>query len=388
MKATVVSIKGSRAAVLAHDGTFNEIKNHDYSIGQILDYKTQNPNIVNFASVHSAKIAAAAAAVLLITGTVSANTYAYSTVTLDVNPSLRYELNVFDRVIGFDSYNTDGKEIVSDIRSEVLGKKIDNALGITLDALDESDYISEDTPVVVTVSSHGRKDDTLKQKAVEEMNDWNEKNLPDNKSISGNAVIITKDELKDAKEKNESPGRSILNVIKDQNIENMYEEPQPSENDMIVPEEYGSRKPQDADDHSQPEQENRDMQEPEDLDRKSPDDQRSEPPGDQGSKLPSDQGAQPPSDQGSQPPSDQGAQPPSDQGSQPPSDQGAQPPSDQGSQPPSDQGAQPPSDHGSTPPSDQGTQDPGGQEPQAPPAEGSQDPGNPGGPDPGGRPPM
>ena len=380
MKATVVSIEGSRAAVLAHDGTFNEIKNHDYSIGQILDYKAQTPNIVNFASVHSKKIAAAAAAVMLTTGTVSANTYAYSTVTLDVNPSLRYELNVFDRVIGFDSFNTDGEEIVSDIRSDVLGKKIDNALEITLDALDESDYITEDTPVVVTVSSHGRKDDALKKKAMEEMNDWNEKNKPDNKSISGNTVIVTKDELKDAKEKNESPGRPILNEIKDQGIENGYGEPPVPETDTNEGERSDSQNPQSADDHSQPEPVNKDIREPEDRGQKPRDDQKSEPPADQGSQPSPDQGSEPPSDQGLQPPSDQGSQPPADQGSQPPSDQGLQPPSDQGSEPPPDQGSEPPSDQGSEPPADQGS------EPPSDP--GSQPPSDPGGPDPGSRPPM
>ncbi len=246
MKAMVVSIKGKRAAVLAHDGTFNEIKNRNYKIGQILDYKLPDLSIINFTTKHSSKIAAAAAAVLLVTGTLSANTYAYSTVTLDVNPSLRYGLNIFDRVVELDSYNNDGEEIADLIRKEIMGKKIDTALDITFDALEDADYIEEDTPVVVTVASHMGKEEKLKDRTLDEVNSWNEKkHSGNNSSISANMMVITGDELKAADERDDSPGRIMLDQIKEMHNEEVG--PSGAENIPPVQEE-------DSPDHKQPSQ--------------------------------------------------------------------------------------------------------------------------------------
>jgi len=219
MKAMVMSIKDGKAAVLAHDGTFNEIKDRGYSVGQIMDYKAPSASIIRFASAKASQIAAAAAAVLIISTAITATTYGYSTVTLDVNPSLRYDLNVFDRVVDLDSYNEDGEEIVEKIRSGVMGKELEQALDITLDALDDSDYIKEDTPVVLTVASHMHRDERLKQKADAEMKEWNLKEHPsdggsERKSVSPNTIIITRDQLKASDKKQESPGRPVLNEIK------------------------------------------------------------------------------------------------------------------------------------------------------------------------------
>ena len=219
MKAMVMSIKDGKAAVLAHDGTFNEIKDRGYSVGQIMDYKAPVFSITDFVSAKASRIAAAAAVLLLVSTAITATTYGYSTVTLDVNPSLRYDLNVFDRVVDLDSYNEDGEEIVQRIRSGVMGKELGPALDITLDALDDAEYIREDTPVVLTVASHMHRDERLKEKADSRMNDWKLRPHPsddgsEKKSISPNTIIITRDELKASDKKHESPGRPVLNELK------------------------------------------------------------------------------------------------------------------------------------------------------------------------------
>ncbi len=219
MKAMVMSVKDGRAAILAKDGTFISIRDNNYSIGQILDYEAPGSRLIRLASKHTSKLTVAAAAILLITAGISANVLSFSTVTLDVNPSLKYGLNAFDKVVSFDSFNDDGEELVSEIRSSVMGQDIDTALDVTLDALDAAEYIGRDTPVVVTVSSRVGKNEKLRERTLKEMNDWNDRlgsnNSPEtSKSISANALIITSSQLKEAESRNESPGRELLNEIK------------------------------------------------------------------------------------------------------------------------------------------------------------------------------
>ena len=210
-----MSIKGDRAAILAADGTFNTIKNENYTIGQSIEYKAQlrsGAKLIDFVSARAVKFTAAAAAAVLVAGTFTANTYAYSTVTLDVNPSLRYELNVFDRVLKFDSYNEDGEEIVAMVTDQVVGQKLDTAIEATLNALDEAEYIGEETPVVMTVDSHLSKTQALEKRTKLEMDSWNEERAgrPEKKSIDGESVVVTKELKTKARDNHVSPGRMVL----------------------------------------------------------------------------------------------------------------------------------------------------------------------------------
>lgn len=210
-----MSIKGDRAAILAADGTFNNVKNDNYAIGQSIEYQAQEKTgakVISFVSKRAMRFTAAAAAAVIVAGTFTANTYAYSTVTLDVNPSLRYELNVFDRVVKFDSYNEDGEEIVEKVSAEVVGKKIDTAIEATLNALDEEEYIGEETPVVVTVDSHFSRTDALERRTKKDLDSWNEERAggKDKKSIDGQSVVVTKELREKAREGRISPGRVVL----------------------------------------------------------------------------------------------------------------------------------------------------------------------------------
>ena len=116
-----MSLRNGRAAVLSQDGTFNDIKDDNYSVGQTIEYKPEGSRRILSLSTRAVRaIAASVALVILAAGTFTANTYAYSTVTLDINPSLRYELNYFDRVLRFDAFNKDGEDIVNMISVEVV----------------------------------------------------------------------------------------------------------------------------------------------------------------------------------------------------------------------------------------------------------------------------
>ncbi len=213
MKAVVVSLRNGRAAVLSQDGTFNDIKDDNYSVGQTIEYKPEGSRRILSLSTRAVRaIAASVALVILAAGTFTANTYAYSTVTLDINPSLRYELNYFDRVLRFDAFNNDGEDIVNMISVEVVGKKIDAAIDSTLDALDEENYIGESTPVVMTVDSHFFRTERLKERAGRKMEAWNGRKAEkhENKRIEGESLIVTDELRKKARDKEISPGRVIM----------------------------------------------------------------------------------------------------------------------------------------------------------------------------------
>ena len=106
MKAVIVEIKNDFAAILSDDGRILKVRNNNYAIGQVIE---MNQNKL-FKTRKFAAIAASAAAFILLCGT-SAWAYMtpYSYVSLDVNPSIEYSLNRFDRVLDVTAVNDDGE---------------------------------------------------------------------------------------------------------------------------------------------------------------------------------------------------------------------------------------------------------------------------------------
>lgn len=96
MKACVVEMKGTFAAVLSDDGCIRKVKNRNYAIGQVIEMGNRT---IHF-SVKTAALAACVAVVVLLS---SVTAWAYCTpydyVSLDVNPSIEFSVNRFDRVI-------------------------------------------------------------------------------------------------------------------------------------------------------------------------------------------------------------------------------------------------------------------------------------------------
>ncbi len=104
-------------------------------------------------------IAAACAACVLGSAVVGA--YAYFTpvsyVSLDVNPSIEYSLNTFDRVLSVKGVNDDGKIVLEKIElTSLKNKAIDQAVRETISAIAEQGYFLKDTEggVVIAVSGN------------------------------------------------------------------------------------------------------------------------------------------------------------------------------------------------------------------------------------------
>lgn len=148
MKAVIVEIKDSVAAVLSEDGIVSKIRNKNYSIGQEIIIKNNSKYI---------KLAASAAAVLMLFVTPAwAYLTPYSYVSLDINPSFEFSVNRFDRVLEVRAVNGDGEKVVENIGvSELKNKEINEAVKHVLVELKEQGYIieGEEGGVIIAASS-------------------------------------------------------------------------------------------------------------------------------------------------------------------------------------------------------------------------------------------
>lgn len=190
MKAVIVEIKDSVAAVLSEDGRVSKIRNKNYAIGQEIILKNNNKYI---------KLAASAAAALTLLVTPAwAYLTPYSYVSLDINPSFEFSINRFDRVLEVRAVNDDGEKVVENISiAELKNKEIKEAVKNVLVELKDQGYIihGQEGGVVVAASSKNQeKTDklaaSLKTTIEEEVifKADKDKQIKDNKEITENEI--------------------------------------------------------------------------------------------------------------------------------------------------------------------------------------------------------
>jgi hypothetical protein len=171
MKAVVVEIRSNKAAVLSDNGCVVTVKNNGYEIGQVIQMIDSKKKFTKKIAVFAAS---AAAFVLVGTGT-WAYASPYSYVSMDVNPSIEYTVNRFDRVLSIKAINDDGEEILQAINLDDLeNKTIEDAILKTVDQITTAGYFNTTTDggiVITTASENTDKADELAtdlQQAVEE----------------------------------------------------------------------------------------------------------------------------------------------------------------------------------------------------------------------------
>ena len=147
MKAVIVDLKDSNAVILRDDGRFEKIKNKNYSIGQEITLQSQ---MLHFPK--QAVVAASAALVIATCGGIGTYTWSnpISYVSLDINPSIAYSLNEFNRVIAVNGMNEEGAAVVDAIGDSLKNTNITTALTITVEQLSNDAYIdAEDTNYMI-----------------------------------------------------------------------------------------------------------------------------------------------------------------------------------------------------------------------------------------------
>lgn len=154
MKAVVLETKKNRAAVLSDDGIIAEIRNKGYAAGQSIEMEELSMIKINRRWTKTVA-GLAASLVILIGGGTLAYTTPVAHVSVDVNPSIMYSVNAFDRVIAVEMSNTDADVILDTIGWN--GEKLSVVIEKTIDALKDKNYLLDknwyETGLLIGVNS-------------------------------------------------------------------------------------------------------------------------------------------------------------------------------------------------------------------------------------------
>lgn len=208
MKAVVVEIKDNKAAVLSDDGRVIAISNNAYVVGQVIELKHSHLSLIRKLAVYGA--AASAVVVLSLGSWAYASPYTY--VSVDVNPSIEYSVNRFDRVLSIRGVNDDGEEIIEKIDfKELKFQTIEKAVLATVDQITAAGYFTDDMEggiVITTASEDDAKAEDLAaslQQAVED------EVVHNDEDVIVEASSIALERVEEAKQLGVTPGK--LNLV-------------------------------------------------------------------------------------------------------------------------------------------------------------------------------
>jgi hypothetical protein len=219
MKSVIVDIKDGFAAVLSDDGCVEKIKDKNYTIGQVIDLKKRKGNI----SKRLAIIASTAAAFVMLCGAgIWATTSPYSYVSLDVNPSIEFTLNRFDRVLSVSAVNDDGEDILKEIQlDEMKYEKIDEALTKTIDAISKDGYFEDEIEGGIVIATSG-EDEQKSEELAEKLEEDAKKAVEENEDeVAVESISVGLERVQEARLLNVTPGK--LNLV--QKLQATMEDP-------------------------------------------------------------------------------------------------------------------------------------------------------------------
>lgn len=219
MKAVVMERRGSDVAILDEEGIVHVIGDKELLIGQEIEMSAEElydddmayrrkKKKENVTGMRLSRMAAGFAAILLLGCSVTAYAAPVSSVTVDAEPSVAYEVNIFDRVVKMKAYNEDGEKVVKSIGKDVRGKKIEKAMEMTFDEITKENNEKTDS-VVVTVDSRGRSSDRMKDKI---------DRVASEKDVPVVTADVTEEMKNNARMNNESPGRKMYDELREKPI--------------------------------------------------------------------------------------------------------------------------------------------------------------------------
>ncbi len=160
--AVIVEIRGRYAAALTKEGVFLRIPNEGYALGQQIqpEYASRAAQSVRRRVRLNAYAGMAAGFLLLLLGGFKGYTTPVGVVSLDVNPSIEYTINLFDRVLDISAVNDDAGVLLAGMdESALMYQSVDEAVDATILALRESGYLSDtvENDVVISASSYDER---------------------------------------------------------------------------------------------------------------------------------------------------------------------------------------------------------------------------------------
>ncbi len=231
MKGIVVDIDGLKAVAMTDDGEITMLPEGQYTLGQEVyitaesEWKTVRTASRGAADRRRLRQRIASIAAAFAVGLAGMGTYAYASpygvVSLDVNPSIEYTINRFDRVLSVEMVGMEDENDTLEL-SSLKNKKLDDAVSDTLTKLDQAEYFDEDTNYVVMAANTKNDDHTAMITARMDnlVNDFNDRravvenveapeapSVPEIKSVS---VSVSEDDVQRAKEFDTTPGKLWL----------------------------------------------------------------------------------------------------------------------------------------------------------------------------------
>ena len=159
MKAVVLEISENEATVMTHDGDIIGIRNKNYDIGQEINIKRASAALSAKIYKFTPIIAAAAVAVVIIAGGAGLYFNPYGTVSLDINPSIEYTINRFDRVLEVNGMNDDGSDILASINTDrLINRNIEDAVDATIEQIEADGYITDEDGNYIVVSANTKEE--------------------------------------------------------------------------------------------------------------------------------------------------------------------------------------------------------------------------------------
>lgn len=208
MKAVIVEIKGEFASALSDDGCFSTIKNVGYETGQIILLSRPKSTIAKKLTM----LTASAAAVLILGVGTWAYASPYSYVSLDVNPSIEYIVNRFDRVLRVNAVNDDGEEILKEINlKELKNRSIQDALTQTVDQIQKAGYFNGQEAGGIVIATSAQNTDKAEDLALELQSAVEEEIVENSENVTVETFSVTKERVDQAKELGVTPGK--LNLV-------------------------------------------------------------------------------------------------------------------------------------------------------------------------------
>ncbi len=209
MKAVVVELKGRKAVIMRSDGELRIIKDQGYDIGCEFD----TDELPQTAVYHTARIyrfapvlAAAAAFIVLVSGGIYTYATPFGLVSLDVNPSIEYTINRYDRVLSVEAVNDEGEDIVSAIDTKgLVNSRIGDAIDTTVEEIRKAGYFSEEDDSYLIVAA-GTKNDRHTEKLVNRLST----DLSGHEGTKPSVEKVTDDEIEEAHRQGISPGKKLM----------------------------------------------------------------------------------------------------------------------------------------------------------------------------------
>ncbi len=204
----ILEVADGYAAALSDDGTISRIPNRNYRVGQTLCCPKRESK--NRFTVYVHRIAAVAAVfVFLFLGAgFILNRMPVSYISLDVNPSVQYKLNVFNQVVDIIPLNEDAKALLEN--TSFVNQPADKAIQQTVELLGESNYLTsaEKNDILISATS------SLTEKSKEALTAVVHATEETTQSLGVVADIIVVEssmsDLKQAEKLGTTPGKLVL----------------------------------------------------------------------------------------------------------------------------------------------------------------------------------